>query len=133
MVAETFIPPQGWIPPAGAEPVKPGAERVQPKIEGPSFQEVLRLENEKLSGIRFSAHARDRIESRDIPISREDVQRLAEAIDRAGDKGAQDSLILMDSMAFVVNIPNRTVITALGGEERSQHVFTNIDSAVVMG
>jgi len=52
------------------------------------------------------------------------------AVDKADAKGVKDTLIVMDRIAFVVNVKNRTVITALNSSEMKENVFTNIDGAV---
>jgi flagellar operon protein len=59
------------------------------------------------------------------------MKRLESAVAKAGDKGAKDSLVMLRDMAFIVSVRNRTVITALNGEQTHNNVFTNIDSAVV--
>ena len=59
-----------------------------------------------------------------------DMNKLQEAVNKAEAKGAKDSLIMMKETAFIVNIPNRTVITALDVNKSSENVFTNIDSVV---
>lgn len=38
---------------------------------------------------------------------------------------------MVDDTAFVVSVKNRTVITAIDSAHMRQHVFTNIDSAVL--
>ena len=50
----------------------------------------------------------------------------------AAGKGARESLVLMNELAFVVSVPNRTVITAMTGNSMKGNVFTQIDSAVVV-
>ncbi|HEX3047301.1 MAG TPA: flagellar biosynthesis protein, partial [Bacillota bacterium] len=57
---------------------------------------------------------------------------LRDAVNKAEAKGARESLILMDQMALVVSIKNRTVITAVDNESLKDNVFTNIDSAVIV-
>jgi flagellar operon protein len=81
--------------------------------------------------LHFSAHARTRLMSRDMPLSTEDISRLDAAVRKAESKGAQESLVLLRDMAFIVSIPNRTVITAMpAGMAKEPQIFTNIDSAV---
>jgi flagellar operon protein len=63
--------------------------------------------------------------------SNEDLALLNQAVDRAESKGAKESLVLMDQLALIVSIKNRTVITAVDGESMKENVFTNIDSAVI--
>lgn len=80
--------------------------------------------------LKFSAHARARISSRDISLTDDDIRRLERAVERAEQKGGKDSLVVLRDMAFIVSATNRTVITAIGGAAAENIVFTNIDSAV---
>ena len=43
------------------------------------------------------------------------------------------SLVLFPDAEFIVNIPNRTVVTAMDGENIRENIFTNIDSTVLAG
>jgi flagellar operon protein len=97
---------------------------------GTSFGDVLagRLRNAPL---RFSGHALQRIERRGIDLDDPTMARLEGGVARAAAKGARDSLVLVDDNAFVVSVPNRTVITAVDREHMREQVFTNIDSAVI--
>lgn len=91
--------------------------------------------NEKLNGfesLRFSKHAETRLVERKITLSETQKQRIADAVKKAEQKGVKESLILMDNIAFVVNIKNKTVITAADSRELKDNVFTNIDGAVVI-
>ena len=91
------------------------------------------LLSEKLSAnkdIKISKHAAMRLEARNISLSSEQVERLKTAVDKASGKGVRDSLVVMDDVALVVNVPNRTVITAVNRSELTENVFTNIDGAV---
>jgi flagellar operon protein len=95
-----------------------------------SFENVLEKE---LKDIKFSKHAQQRLESRNINLSDSDMQDLSSAVDKADGKGSSESLVLLRDMAFVVSIKNRTVVTALSGDTLKENVFTNIDSAVIAG
>lgn len=92
-----------------------------------SFQTIF---YEELENVKFSSHAMKRLESRNIHLDEYGIAKINMAVERAGLKGAKDSLIMMDNTAFIINIPNRTVVTALPVEESSENVFTNIDSVV---
>lgn len=81
--------------------------------------------------LRFSKHAVQRAQRRGIPLDPTTLGRLQEGVGRIAGKGSRDSLVLVDGNAFVVSVPNRTVITAVAAEHMREHVFTNIDSAVI--
>jgi flagellar operon protein len=81
--------------------------------------------------LRFSKHALERVQRRGIALDHTTVGRLQEGVGRAAGKGSRDSLVLVDGTAFVVSVPSRTVITAVGSEHMREHIFTNIDSAVI--
>ncbi len=92
-----------------------------------SFDSIFQSEIDKL---KFSNHASKRIESRELHLSNADMDKLKNAVSRAEQKGAKDSLVMMDNKAFIVNIPNKTVITALDIQKSEENIFTNIDSVV---
>jgi flagellar operon protein len=81
--------------------------------------------------LRFSGHALQRIQHRGIDLNEATMARLDGGVQRAAAKGSRDSLVLVDQTAFVVSVPNRTVITAVDREHMREQVFTNIDSAVI--
>jgi len=81
--------------------------------------------------LQFSGHALKRLEDRNIFLDEQDLVRIDEAVNRAAAKGSRETLVLDGDNAFVVNIPNRTVITAVDQMELRDRVFTQIDSAVL--
>lgn len=85
---------------------------------------------EELKKVKLSSHATKRLETRNISLSEVEMNRLQDAVKMAENKGAKDSLVMMDDTAFIVNIPNKTVVTALPIEKNGENVFTNIDSVV---
>ncbi|MGM9570620.1 MAG: TIGR02530 family flagellar biosynthesis protein [bacterium] len=95
-----------------------------------SFKDVLQQNLADFNDIKISAHAKKRLEQRNITLSQENMTKLTEAVNKAESKGAKDTLVLMDQIALVVNIKNKTVITAMGQE--NMNVFTQIDSAVIV-
>ena len=82
--------------------------------------------------IKFSKHAKARLHSRGIDLDQGQLERLGEGIDSLAERGAQESLILMDKTALVVGVPKRTVITAMTRSEAMGNIFTNIDSTLVI-
>lgn len=96
------------------------------------FSEILKgRQNAVEAGeLKFSRHANERLASRSIDMTDEQYKRLENGAKKAWEKGISESLVMVDDLAFIVNIRNNTVITAVNeGEER---VFTNIDGAVIV-
>ena len=81
--------------------------------------------------LKFSKHAANRLQDRNIVLTDEQMARLNMGKIEAGEKGIKDSLILIDQLAFIVNVPNNTVVTAMDQTENKSNVFTNIDGAVI--
>jgi flagellar operon protein len=119
------------IPPGAITPSPLDIAAQKPKTEavrGPAFGEVLA---EKTAQVQFSGHALQRVRRRGIEVDGQTLQRLQSGVDRAAGKGARESVVFVDSTAFVVSVRNRTVITAVDRDHMKDHVFTNIDSAVI--
>ncbi|HST56926.1 MAG TPA: TIGR02530 family flagellar biosynthesis protein [Solirubrobacteraceae bacterium] len=155
-----LIPPGGVGSASAPAPVRPAAPAPQrgrgrgpaDASGGPSFQDVLKdatatkdaaavkdaTAAKNAAGtsaaaapLQFSRHALERVQRRGIDLSPSTLGRLQEGVGRAAGKGARDSVVLVDGTAFVVAVNNRTVITAVASEHMKDHVFTNIDSAVI--
>ncbi len=100
-----------------------------------SFADVLQ---EKMQGaVTFSKHAQKRINSRQIGMNEQEIDKLKEVIGKLETKGVKESLVLLqnrdrEDFAFVVNVKNRTVITAITETMMKENIFTNIDSTVVL-
>lgn len=85
-----------------------------------------------IAGVKFSNHAIDRMQSRGIYYSPEDVAKLNEAVKKAAAKGSKDSLVLMKDSALIVSVRNNTVVTVMDQAALKENVFTNIDSTIVI-
>ncbi|QHW30063.1 flagellar biosynthesis protein [Paenibacillus rhizovicinus] len=92
-----------------------------------SFKEVL-----DRNVLKFSQHAEQRIAQRGITLKPEALTKIGNAIDQAAAKGAKDSLVVYKDIAMIVNVPSRTVVTAMDGSSLQGNVFTQIDSAVIV-
>ncbi len=104
-----------------------------PPAGTPGFRDVLRDSVAPVGApLKFSAHALARLESRNIKLTPDDVARMNSMADRAAAKGAKQSLFMMNDVAMVVSIKNRTVITAVDHDSMKENVFTNIDSAAII-
>lgn len=101
---------------------------------GLRFQDILTQKTEVAteSEVKFSKHAANRLVDRNIELTKEQVERLYQGTVKASEKGINESLVIVDSLAFIVNVPNHTVITAMDQTEANENVFTNIDGAVIM-
>ena len=82
--------------------------------------------------LKVSGHAQTRLASRNIELGSAEGDRISQGGDRAAAKGARESLVMMDDVALVVSVKNRTVITAVDRAHLKDNVFTNIDSAVIV-
>lgn len=115
-------------------PIQPAQPRQAPRPrqiprQQESFAQI--LDSKLQPKLKFSAHATKRLESRNIHLSDEQLNTLEEAVEKARSKGGRDTLILLDNVALVVSVANRTVITVMDGENLKDNVFTQIDSAVI--
>lgn len=101
---------------------------------GLKFQDILSQKTirPETNEVKFSKHAASRLVDRNIELTKEQVERLNLGMARAGAKGINDSLVIVDSLAFIVNVPNHTVITAMDQTDADENIFTNIDGAVII-
>jgi flagellar operon protein len=130
------------IPPAITPAVRPRGVPVQiPPTGTGSFRDVLRTAQPAATApaqapagqqLKFSAHAQQRLESRNIRLTQDDVAKMNAMADKAAAKGSKQSLFMMRDVAMVVSISNRTVITAVDQNSMKENVFTNIDSAAII-
>ena len=116
---------------------KPGLPQAAPfstSVTPPSrpFADVLQEQLGPNTGVSFSKHAVQRAAQRSIDLSPSNLSRLNEGVRLAGQKGLNDTLILIDQTAFLVNVPNNKVITAVNGSDLTGNVFTNIDGTVII-
>ncbi|MCM1023354.1 MAG: flagellar protein [Prevotella sp.] len=112
------------------------ADRRTDQAESPErsgFAEELKKQLEAQNGVRFSKHAMERLSERNIDLSESGrLDRLNRAVELAGEKGSDDTLVIIDSTAFLVSVRNNKVITTLTADDMRGNVFTNIDSTVIM-
>jgi flagellar operon protein len=123
------ILPQPLQPSSGKG--RPSGKADSSRTPTASFDRVLETTLREPGRIKFSRHAEDRMAARGIVLNREELARLDKAMALADQKGARDSLILLNSTALVVSIRNSTVITVVDKENLHGNIFTNIDSAVI--
>jgi flagellar operon protein len=125
-----LIPGIGAVKPPAPAPAPGRSSAASPPRGGPAFAEVLERAGGSQS-LHFSRHALERVQRRGIELDSTTLSRLNEGVGRAAGKGSRDSVVLVDGTAFVVSVANRTVLTAVDQQHMREHVFTNIDSAVL--
>lgn len=113
-----------------------GTQKVQSASENNnvSFEKILEDKRNQFtqgSVLKFSKHASSRLTSRNIELTDSQVSRLEDGMQKANEKGIKDSLVLVDKLAFIVNVPSKTVVTAMDSNETNENIFTNIDGAVI--
>jgi flagellar operon protein len=107
-----------FAPPTTAAPVRSGS----------SFTDALAQAGNDL---RLSRHAQKRVDARDLNLDQGRMDRLNSAVTQAAAKGSRTSVVMLDNLAVVVDVRQRTVVTAMQQQGGSQRVFTNIDSVVI--
>ena len=118
-VAGTYLNPAAESKPLGT-------------LNGASVEDIFKPKLQTNSELKFSKHATQRLDDRNIELTDEQSQRLEEGVLKASEKGITDSLVLVDTLAFIVNVPNQTVVTAMDQTESEENIFTNIDGAVIV-
>lgn len=105
--------------------------KVENKNSAVSFESVLnKIQNQ--DEVKFSKHALQRLNDRNVILTDHDMTRLNEGLGKARSKGVKDALIMMDNKVFIASVKNNTIITASTGEQLKDNVFTNIDGAVIV-
>jgi flagellar operon protein len=102
------------------------AQKAQSASGGSSFADALA----EVQNLKFSNHAQKRLQQRNISLTDDGLTRLSDAVDKAEKRGGRESLVLVDDLAFIVNVKDRLVVTALDSVNRGDGVFTQIDSVV---
>ncbi len=105
---------------------QPAAPATQPQGRVGEFADILQ------DRLKLSGHAQTRLSSRNIELDKAAWDRVMSGVEKAAQKGAKESLVMVDDVALVVSIKNKTVITAVDKSALKDNVFTNIDSAIVV-
>lgn len=124
-----FPSPVGSAPRVAAIPSAPSPAS-KPRGGG-EFARILEEKSRSLATLHFSGHAQRRMVDRGISLSEGEIASLEGAVQRAERKGSRDSLVLLRDVAFLVNVPHRTVVTAVDRGAWQERVFTQIDSVVI--
>ena len=101
-----------------------------PPAGGQSFRDLLTAAADERS-VSLSEHALRRVEQRQIPLEGAQLDRLSRAMDTLSQRGSKQSLVMLDQVAYVVNVPTHTVVTAVEPGQTKERVFTQIDSVLI--
>jgi len=93
-----------------------------------TFSDLLDIKSDEL---KFSNHANQRLDKRNINLGTNSLERLNTAIDKAISKGSKEALVLLDNAGFIVDAKSKTVVTAFDLNSMKDKVFTNIDTTVL--
>lgn len=96
------------------------------------FTKTLEEIQRRQSGVKFSAHAIERLQQRNFNLQDADINKIGEAVEKARKKGVNSSLVLFGDVALIASIKNNTIITAVDTKKMKDHVFTGIDGAVII-
>lgn len=97
-----------------------------------TFKDILDGKLNSKESFVISKHAAERLETRNINFDEQDMKNINEGINKAEDKGCNNSVILYKDTALVTSIKNRTVITVMDKESSKDNIFTNVDSVVLL-
>lgn len=120
----------GQLYPNSVSPSSPRRSPLQQQVQSTGNSTFQKLFQDQF--VRFSHHAEVRLKERGIQLKPEQIEKMNKAIDKAASKGAKDALLILAGNGYIVNVPNRTVVTALDGQAMNEHVFTQIDSAMII-
>lgn len=97
-----------------------------------NFDEIFKsqLEKTRTENLQFSKHANQRLNTRNINLTNEQITRVSNGVDMAKQKGLNDALVLVDDIALVVNTKNNVIVTVMNKEKNN--IFTNIDGAIIV-
>ena len=120
-----------------AQPLLPIDNRLNVKTNSTVYSanknyDFSKMLDTELNRLKFSQHALERLQSRNLQLNSADLERLNQAVDKVAQKGSKESLVMLNDVALVVSVKNRTVITAMDGNGAEDKIITNIDSAVIL-
>ena len=99
------------------------------KVGDSNFKDLL---NSSANDIKFSQHAVKRLSERKIDMTSSEFIKIKEGFNKIKSKGGKDSLVVTDHGAYILDVDNRTVVTAMNKKDMAENVFTKIDSTLFM-
>ena len=97
-----------------------------------NFGDILKKIQSNNDEIKFSKHAVERMDDRNIKLNSNEVEKLQTAFRKAEEKGVKEALIVIGDKSFTASVKNKTVVTTMTSDQIKENVFTNIDGAVIL-
>ncbi|NLM44834.1 MAG: flagellar protein [Clostridiales bacterium] len=119
------------IIPVGSKNYNNDKDKHTPTLNN-DFADILQSKISQREAIKFSKHAQERLISRNVKLTQEDITKIDKAVEKAAKKGVKDTLILLGNTAFIANVKSKTIITAATEETLKENMFTNIDGAIIL-
>jgi flagellar operon protein len=115
---------------SGSSPLGQPSSGAPPSSGGSAFRDALSAAADERS-VQMSEHALRRVEQRQISLDGDQLDRLSKAMDTLSQRGSRQSLVMLDSVAYVVHVPTHTVVTAVEPNQSKDRVFSQIDSVII--
>ena len=124
------------------DPLKSAEETGKPKEL--SFEELLKGKQKEVpleakgpakngdSDLLISQHAIKRMTERNISLDAEEFTKLKSALQKLRTKGGQESLVITNKAAYILDVGNNKVVTAMDKQSLNDNVFTKIDSTLIL-
>jgi flagellar operon protein len=81
-------------------------------------------------GIKLSTHAAKRLHERNIEVDSGEYIKLKDAMSKLRAKGSKDSLVITPKAAYILDVGNNKIVTAIDKGSLSENIFTKIDSTL---
>lgn len=131
-IKSMLIPHISKLPKSKGIDAKKGVEKNRDPNEFKNLLKEHIAPSEREKGIHLSTHAARRLRERNLEVDSSEFFKLKSAFQKLKQKGGQDSLIITDKAAYIVDVPNRKVVTAIDKGSIVDNVFTKIDSTVMV-
>ncbi len=93
------------------------------------FKEIF---DSKLKDLKISGHAAKRLKERNLEMDTKEYLKLKDAVTQLRKKGGNDSLVITGKAAYIIDVKNKTIVTAMDKDNMENNVFTKIDSTIVI-
>lgn len=109
-------------------------KKIEKNVDANEFNNLLKetIESQQSEGIKLSVHAAKRLQDRNMDVDGAELKKIQSGIDKLALKGGNDSLLITSKGAYIVDVPKRTIVTAIDKDSISENVFTKIDSTVIL-